>query len=87
MRLAVPSLLFIVVPVYALCALHGEYGKCGKPRPFRGKAVETTRRSPEMKNFDDALRKVLRVSKDELKERLAKEEASKAGKPKRGPKR
>jgi hypothetical protein len=39
-----------------------------------------------MKNFDDALRKVLRVSKDELKDRLTQEEASKAGKPKRGPK-
>jgi hypothetical protein len=39
-----------------------------------------------MKNFDDALRRVLRVSKDELKERLAREEASKVGKPKRGPK-
>jgi hypothetical protein len=43
-------------------------------------------RSPEMKNFDDALRRVLRVSKDELNKRLAEEEASKVGKPKRGPK-
>jgi hypothetical protein len=49
--------------------------------------VDNAPKSPEMKNFDDALRKVLRVSKDELKERLAQEEASKEGKPKRGPKR
>jgi hypothetical protein len=39
-----------------------------------------------MKNFDDALRKVLRVSKDELKDRLSKENAANADKPKRGPK-
>ena len=48
--------------------------------------MENAPRSPEMKNFDDALKRVLRVSKDELKERLAQEEASKEGKPKRGPK-
>ena len=41
----------------------------------------------EMNNFNDALRRVLRVSKDELKERLAQEEASKVGKPRRGPKK
>jgi hypothetical protein len=51
------------------------------------KIVENAPRSPEMKNFDDALKRGLRVSKDELKERLAQEEASKAGKPKRGPKK
>ena len=49
--------------------------------------MENEPRSLEMKNFDDALRRVLRVSKDELTERLAEEEASKVGKPKRGPKR
>jgi hypothetical protein len=39
----------------------------------------------EMKNFDDALRRVLRVSKDELKELLAEDKAASADKPKRGP--
>jgi hypothetical protein len=47
--------------------------------------VENHPRSPEMNNFNDALRRVLRVSKAELKKRLSQEEASKAGKPKRGP--
>jgi hypothetical protein len=41
---------------------------------------------PEMKNFDDALRRVLRVSKEELNRRLAEEKAASADKPKRGPK-
>ena len=43
--------------------------------------MENASRSPEMKRFDDALRRVLRVSKDELKERFAQEEDSKVGKP------
>jgi hypothetical protein len=51
-----------------------------------GETVENAPRSPEMKNFDDALRRVLRVSKAELNRRLAEEEANKVGKPKRGPK-
>jgi hypothetical protein len=54
--------------------------ECGKL------AVENTSKSPEMKRFDDALRRVLRVTKAELKELLAQDEASKVGKPKRGPK-
>ena len=48
--------------------------------------MENQSKSHEMKRFDEAFRRVLRVSKDELKERLAQEEASKAGKPNRGPK-
>jgi len=48
--------------------------------------VENAPRSPEMKNFDAALRRVLRVTKDELKQLLAEEEANKVGKPRRGPK-
>jgi hypothetical protein len=51
-----------------------------------GETVENPAPTSEMKRFNDALRQVLRVSKDELKERLAQEEASKVGKPKRGPK-
>jgi hypothetical protein len=50
------------------------------------KTVENAPRSPEMKNFDEALRRVLRVSKAELNKRFAEEEASKVGQPKRGPK-
>ena len=49
-------------------------------------SVENRSKSPEMKRFDDALRRVLRVTKAELKELLAQDEASKVGKPKRGPK-
>jgi hypothetical protein len=85
-RLAVPSLLFIVVPVYAMCALHGEYGKRWELPPFGGKAVETKNKPPEMKNFDEALRRVLRVTKHELKELLAEDKAANADKSKRGPK-
>jgi hypothetical protein len=48
--------------------------------------VENPSKSPEMKRFDDALRRVLRVSKAELKERLAEDKAANADKPKRGPK-
>ena len=48
--------------------------------------MENASKSPEMKRFDDALRRVLRVTKAELKELLTQDEASKEGKPRRGPK-
>jgi hypothetical protein len=37
-------------------------------------------------DFNEALRRVMRVSKDDLKEMLAREKAANADKPKRGPK-
>lgn len=40
----------------------------------------------EFENFDDAMRRVLRVSKAELQKRLEAEKQANAGKPKRGPK-
>jgi hypothetical protein len=48
--------------------------------------VENESKAPEMKRFDDALRRVLRVSKEDLNQRLAEEKAASADKPKRGPK-
>jgi hypothetical protein len=47
--------------------------------------VENASKSPEMKRFDDALRRALRVTKDELKQLLAEDKAASADKPKRGP--
>jgi hypothetical protein len=41
---------------------------------------------PNAAMFDTALRKVLRVSKSDLKKMLAEEKRASAGKPKRGPK-
>ena len=41
---------------------------------------------PNAAMFDSALRKVLRVSKSDLKEMLAEEKRASQGKPKRGPK-
>jgi hypothetical protein len=48
--------------------------------------VEKSVQNPEMSNFNEALRQVMRVSKSDLKEILAKEKAANADKPKRGPK-
>jgi hypothetical protein len=48
--------------------------------------VEKSEQSIEMHRFNDALRQVMRVSKDDLKEILADEKAANAHKPKRGPK-
>jgi uncharacterized tellurite resistance protein B-like protein len=42
--------------------------------------------SPEMERFRSALKSVMQVSKEELKEILEKEKAANADKPKRGPK-
>jgi hypothetical protein len=47
---------------------------------------EKDQRSAEMSNFDSALKRVMQVSKVELKQILAKEKAANADKPKRGPK-
>jgi hypothetical protein len=47
---------------------------------------EKSHRSPEMVNFEDALRQIMQVSKEDLKKIQAEEEAEKADKPKRGPK-
>jgi hypothetical protein len=43
--------------------------------------------SPEMTEFNEALRSVMQVSKEDLKKLLAKEKAANADKPKRGPKK
>jgi hypothetical protein len=48
--------------------------------------VEDKAHNSEMDRFNDALRQVMRVSKEDLKEILAKEKAANADKPKRGPK-
>jgi len=48
--------------------------------------VESVEKSDQMNRFNDALRRVMRVSKEDLKEILAKEKAANADKPKRGPK-
>ena len=42
--------------------------------------------SAEFKKFDDAVKQVLSVSKDELQRREAQYKAEREGKPKRGPK-
>jgi hypothetical protein len=39
-----------------------------------------------MRRFNGALRRVMRVSKDDLSRRMDEEKASHAGKPRRGPK-
>jgi hypothetical protein len=57
-------------------------GKRGKIGFF----VEKSEQSPEMDRFSSALKSVMQVSKEELKEILTKEKAEKADKPKRGPK-
>lgn len=46
----------------------------------------TAKHSPEYRNFDNAMRRVLQVSKTELQQRLDAEKLANAGKPKRGPK-
>ena len=51
-----------------------------------GRSVKTVENSPEMDRFSDALKSVMQVSKEDLKEVLAKEKAANADKPKRGPK-
>ena len=42
--------------------------------------------NPEFEKFDNAMRRVLQVSKAELQHRLDAEKLANAGKPKRGPK-
>jgi hypothetical protein len=49
-------------------------------------SVEKSAQSPEMLRFNNALRQVMQVSKEDLKEILAQEKAANADKPKRGPK-
>jgi hypothetical protein len=41
---------------------------------------------PEFQNFDNAMHRVLRVSKAELQRRLEADKLANQGKPKRGPK-
>ena len=48
--------------------------------------VEKSHQDGAMGRFEDALRKVMQVSKEDLKKIQAEEEAEKADKPKRGPK-
>jgi hypothetical protein len=48
--------------------------------------VEKSAQSPEMDRFHSALKSVIQVSKEDMKEILAKEKAANADKPKRGPK-
>jgi hypothetical protein len=44
------------------------------------------KQNPEYENFDNAMRRVLTVSKTELQRRLDAEKQARANKPKRGPK-
>jgi hypothetical protein len=48
--------------------------------------VEKSPLNVETANFKAALRQIMRVSKEDLKEILAQEKAANADKPKRGPK-
>jgi len=48
--------------------------------------VEKSAQSPEMLRFNDALRQVMQVSKEDLNKILAQEKTANADKPKRGPK-
>lgn len=48
--------------------------------------MEKVYQNPEMDRFRAALKQAMRVSKDDLKEILAQENAANADKPKRGPK-
>lgn len=48
--------------------------------------VQNSERSPEMNLFDNALREIMTVSKEDLKRLQDEEKAQKADKPKRGPK-
>ena len=50
------------------------------------KAVENSPQDETMGRFEDALRQIMQVSKEDLKKIQAEEEAEKADKPKRGPK-
>jgi hypothetical protein len=49
---------------------------------MKSKALHST----EYQNFDNAMRRVLQVSKTELQQRLEAEKLANSGKPKRGPK-
>jgi hypothetical protein len=49
--------------------------------------VENFEQSPKMHKFNESLRQIIRVPKEDLNEILAKEKAATADKPKRGPKR
>ena len=46
--------------------------------------MENEERSPQMKNFDGALRRVMQVSKSDLNKILAREKEANADRPKRG---
>lgn len=48
--------------------------------------MENSERSPEMDRFRSALKSVMQVSKEDMKEILAKEKVANADKPRRGPK-
>jgi hypothetical protein len=60
----------------------GEKRVSGEPNTSEEKPVQNA----EMNRFDNALREVMTVSKDELKRLQAEDEARKADKPRRGPK-
>jgi hypothetical protein len=49
--------------------------------------VEKTTTNSEMRRFNSALRSVLKVSKSELQKMLASDKASRADRPKPGPRR
>jgi hypothetical protein len=48
--------------------------------------MEPIQKTDEYTAFQSTLRRVLQVSKSELEQRIAEDNASRAGKPKRGPK-
>jgi len=64
--------------------------KCKRPvcaaLAYYASMKPTPKTADEYTNFQNGLRKVLQVSKEELNRRIAIDNASRAGKPKRGPK-
>jgi hypothetical protein len=48
--------------------------------------MKTTRETPDMARFNDALRQIMNVSKSELNRRLEADRRENEGRPKRGPK-
>jgi hypothetical protein len=73
--------LFCLLMCTILVAL-GEERMSGE----QGPSVQNSERSSEMNLFDNALREIMTVSKEDLKRLQDAEKAAKADKPRRGPK-
>jgi hypothetical protein len=61
-------------------------GKLTKTEGNTVQPVENLYQNPDMDRFRSALKSVMQVSKEDLKEILAKEKSANADRPKRGPK-